>query len=861
MKIIYYILLLLNILNKTIACENPANSTLLYPSDINNCSWICDIGYSNINNSCIIKSSIYDPYIVNPIGLEILEVYYNISCLLHGCWTINFQYTKNTNANIVLYLPNNNINNINFPCNNYNLSSISSTSCCLTEFVRNYHTISTFKLPYNNTCDILNQVSLYKEDNIYGKFESMPISLVQNYINTNSIIKTGTILLDNNELIASNACIFTGTLGIYEQYELFIGLAEFIPTNTRILETTYNQVRLLLTKTDYFTFSSYGNNKYTYLNYINVKINNIYNNINSYYASVSFTIDNNFNLKDIPINSIIVNYNNIRYNPCNIILSSEYLSSFNLLCSPVIKLCVYDVINNYVNINIPIIEIDINSKKDLYLNFIVLVNDNINNNIVETTFNTGIPIISSGITNWCLTKTSKTDIIEFIESINLIIGIADNIKDYNNLKTYNNIQTNISKIESINSKSIESGLITLILKGQESYFNLIGNSEYSLDLQDVYTLHITNINKYNDVIKLFNITVPFNIININNYPTLEPTIELLNICNTISNPFPESSCVIKHDIKSTILSSTAYQLNNNIDKTLFIESIFNIKNNYIENLSNNYSSLIIDKYEITNKSKKYRKAYWINPGFNWIRGGINQEDRFILSQWIIIISLININQNSTLSRRLLNINTKNSNYNIEYGITPENIMALNLNIDTQYITTWNIQMLLTNIEACYDKSTLYNNTYIILNKYITECASPYLELGIVSIIYDTNNINCINNKRNIENIISSIQFILAFKNTNNIYFDIQKFINNPNIKSIQSVNILPNFIKSYNNINSNNNINNNLYLLLILLILLMIPIIILIKTIIYIRRKNNNNEINEINGTLVFITNKHEILL
>ena len=553
--------------------------------------------------------------------------------------------------------------------------------------------------------------------------------------------------------------------------------------------------------------------------------------------------------------SILVGYSDkitdaIYTNPCNTQLSTNYLSSFSLSCAPSVKLCIYNVVDNYVTINIPILNIDLSANKNIFINFIVSVNDIINNNIVQTTLNSEIPIISSGITNWCLVQSSQIDITSFLESINLIIGIADNINDYNNLKTYNNIQTNTSIIDSINSKSIESGLLTFIIKGKDSYFNLVGNSDYSLDLHDVITLHITDINKYNEVMALFSNTMPFNIINVNNYPTLDPTANLLQICSTNANPFPQSSCVLKQDIKSTVLSSTSYQLNNNVDKTSFIQSIFNKNDNYIYNLGTNYSSLITDKYDLSDITKKYRKAFWINPGFDWTGAGINQQNRFILSQWIIVISLINVNQNSTSSRRRLlsiNTNTVNNKIGINYGNTPENIIASNLNIDLELISTWDLKMTLTIIQACYEKQKLINDVQSILSKYISECASPYLQLGIVSITFDNNNLNCSNTRRLLSSdIISSIRFILAFENTNNIFFDLQKFTNEPNIESIQSVNIIPSIIKlSYNssiidksiinNQNYANNDNKNLYVTIAVPVVL--GSLLLIAIILYCRYK------------------------
>lgn len=822
-RLIYLIIIILNSLS--FACVKPYNSTFLSQT---NCSWICNPGFININDDCIIQSSIYDSYPISPFGFQILEIYYNISCLLHGCWIINIAYTKNSNGIVALYLPNYNINNNIFPCNNYNLSSYSSTSCCLTDFINNYHVISTFEIPYNNTCYINNPPILNNQDAIYGKFNNMPISVVQNYLNTdgNSIIKTAQILLDNNELISSSASIFTGTLGIYEKYELFIGLAQFINTNSQILETSYDEIKLSLIKTDYLVFSTYGINKYTFINYINVVINNI--GTNKFYATISFTIDNNFEFIDIPTNYILIENNY----PCNIQLHTDYLLSS---CFPNIKLCTFNIFDNYISINVPLLNIDINNIKNIFINFIVKANDIINNEITYTTLNSEIPIISTGIINWCSpTQSSYVNINEFLQSINLIIGIASNQNDYNNLRSYNNI----SSIKSLNSQSIESGLLTLIIKGQDSYFNLIGNQDYSLDLNDVIILYITDIIKYNQVMLLFNNTIPINIINIKNNPSLQLSNDLLQICNINPNQFPQSSCIFNHDIKST-----TFQINNNDDSSSFIQQIFNTNNNYIYNLASNFSNLITNQYNLINTTKKYRKAFWINPSFNWIGAGINGASRFTLSQYILVISLININQNSSSSRRLLSVdtNTYNNQYNIQYGISSESIIASNLNINLELVTTWDVKMNFSCINI--------NNIQKILLKDVSECSSPILELGIVSI--NNNNI-CIDG-------IIIIRFILAFATSAYIYFDLQKFINEPNIISIIPVNIINRSIISLignnsNDINTNNSNNNIIYITSIIIGTILISSIIIIYYNIYNNQKKKD-DLEKCESAIVFSNN------
>ena len=90
-----------------------------------------------------------------------------MSCLSHGCWVIDIAYSKTSpSAKVALYLPlvRTDSNGIyseafnqsyflnKFPCKITNLSSKAATTCCLQDFVSQYHVISSFAAP-SAACD------------------------------------------------------------------------------------------------------------------------------------------------------------------------------------------------------------------------------------------------------------------------------------------------------------------------------------------------------------------------------------------------------------------------------------------------------------------------------------------------------------------------------------------------------------------------------------------------------------------------------------------------------------------------------------------------------------------------------------
>jgi len=737
MIILYYLLIFITSINSL--CTIPNNSYSLIG---NNCSWDCNYGYTNIDNKCEIAYNL-----INPFGFKILDIQYNIPN-----WVIDIQYNKNNDGNIVMYLTSE---------NNIPESSLFVNNSYIDDFYNNNNLISSF----NNT-----------KDAIYGTFKDFNKSSVNNYTTPN----TAEILLNSNELITSKSCNFSGSVGFNEQYNFYIGLAEFIPISPILNEVSFMQIKLLLTKTDYLILSSYGNNKYTFINYVNTNINRI--NLKSLYASISFNINTYFNIINIPLESIQVKYNDIITYSCISDYSNDYLNS----CTPNIKLCTVINNNNIISINVPLTNVNLNN--NVYITFVV----NIDN--IPTILNINVPL-DNNIIDWCSNINTNIYINEFISYINLIIGIAGNKNEFNNLNMY----SNNNNIEALNSKSIESGLITLVISSKTGYL---------IELKDLYMIYITDINIYNKVIKLFNNTIPFTI---SNNPSLIPTSDLLELCTPTSNPFPRSSCILNNNMNSIVSD-----LNN--------KKLFN--NEYLNKISSNYSSLLTDYYNLTMKNKK---AYWINPGYNW-----NGVSRLLLSQYVIMISLINTNTNS---RRILDMSTTkyyNNKNIINYGNTPEAIIAENLNISINLITSWKVIMYLKDANnICIKYNNQYDYIQSKLSNYISECASTFLLLNITSVEYN----NCILN----------VFFILAFKNSSYIYFDLQKFSHQPNIISIIPINNLSSII----HINDANIItsDNKLYYCSFIAI----PFILLFfsKMYYYLKEKNNNRD-NICNSDLVF---------
>jgi hypothetical protein len=111
-----------------------------------------------------------------------------------------------------------------------------------------------------------------------GQFHGMSSSWVENLgiVDLVTLVNRGRIYVDEIEM-RSKAGMLTGEPSVEYQIETFIGLAEFRPTNTHILDVATKQIKVTLDKTNFFTVSTVAENDYTFLAYVNLRLVEVYN--------------------------------------------------------------------------------------------------------------------------------------------------------------------------------------------------------------------------------------------------------------------------------------------------------------------------------------------------------------------------------------------------------------------------------------------------------------------------------------------------------------------------------------------------------------------------------------------------------
>jgi hypothetical protein len=379
------------------------------------------------------------------------------------------------------------------------------------------------------------------------------------------------IQLDEVEL-RSKAGKLRGTVGVEHTIDTYLGLSNFRPTGTHILDTFSVQTALHLEKTSFFTVSTHGTNEYTFLEYVNMRLVEILqqdvdfsgesesnvtsvrtdraDNVN--YVQVTFTMGDKYNVNTeniadvynnglIPLNSVRAGLGTFldstsMYQTCTRYQDSEpnvglsgagkpinktvFNQALDQPCAPASSMCVSpsDVPDHFVVFNIPLGSevFDNQASNDLsnniFVDFVINAVDtearakalagnaqNPNQGAapwqMKTTLSASIPIVAGGVNTFCDGVTAKTDLKD-VADVDIIVGTANSDAELTRLRILSNLaSTQLETVESaeINTDSIESGLLTMVLKGNVSYFTGAGNTNtggYALELDDLITIHL-----------------------------------------------------------------------------------------------------------------------------------------------------------------------------------------------------------------------------------------------------------------------------------------------------------------------------------------------------------------------------------
>jgi len=263
-------------------------------------------------------------------------------------------------------------------------------------------------------------------------------------------------------------------------------------------------------------------------------------------------------------------------------VSAEFAARLAQACGPAVEMCAAspatDLADRFVTVNVPLQTAaggplfdlgDAGTLQSVFVSLVVSVVDG-SGRPVSTKLSTAVPVAQGGVGTWCDAEAGLTTLEDVVDTVDLLVGTAGSAPDLARLQRVTGIHRtgaagahNVT--QSVGSRSIESGLLTLAVKGADAYFGLPGTAAYALELEDVATLHIMGDSKYAAVAALLAdpAAAAFSVVadRINRRASLAPSPALAGLCGALASAYPQGSCVLRFDVRARAPSpATAYEI-------------------------------------------------------------------------------------------------------------------------------------------------------------------------------------------------------------------------------------------------------------------------------------------------------------
>jgi len=660
------------------------------------------------------------------------------------------------------------------------------------------------------------------------------------------------VYLDDLE-VRSLAGKLTGTIGADYSVETFIGLADFKPTENLVLDSASKQWPMTLSKTNYFSVSSHGQNDYTFLSYVNMRLVEVYaydstlaadsedvaftradNASAAQYVQVTFTLDKDTYQPDsmlgetngsptvIPLSSVRVgqgvffNDQDMEHSCTDWVAGSGEFAGTNkgtfdgrfsntIPCAPDAVMCSNPttIPNQFVSFNVPLGLDWLPGTSDMlasnvFVDLVVTVEINNPtapaNDIAEqmkTRLTGSIPVVDGGTNIFCDAIVAKLDLAD-IANVHLTVGIAKDVSEWTKITEFNDIATSMmvdTPPSYFETASIESGLMTLVLDGNDDFFasstapssNRLAAS-FALQLEDVFTIHImeptagwgdgTKAKAVQDLVERpgddnydgntldldgYNLNGAFKFTITDDYATLQPTSDLLDECSFRAEPvdgdvlFPET-CILRRDMSHRALTENTFEITTATATAdtagVFMQTILG-QNDYSKTLGSGFASTIMTKYSINGR---YKRAFWINPGYEWTPAQTAGGAKFSLTQKLFFFALVKLDESfgTTSRRRLLQSTAQGkvevqegmNSQRLEYESTQATILAQALDYPEGRVTSWSTEMALTALQVCMPRAELApilrSNMMGLLDKH----ASTIKDVFVTSLSVNPNGVQC-----------------------------------------------------------------------------------------------------------------------
>lgn len=350
-----------------------------------------------------------------------------------------------------------------------------------------------------------------------------------------------------------------------------------------------------------------------------------------------------------------------------------------------------------------------------------------------------------------------------IRNVDLLVGLETGIDlDTRGFTGIQNADlTDIQEKRISNVLAHQDALLTLVVEGNTTFLD----EGRTIEIEDMISIHFMegvyggkSITRVQALLEEEGDRVPIsgNGIRLNgalmyfqnddNVATLEPTEELLQECPT-NAPYPTrenimpTTCVIRREISgreyntdTADQSQTAFELTpytNEPGGTVLAEDSSQRERDqgFISSMlgpnlpGREVSFAIAEHYTLDGKN---RKAWWINPAYNWFPADLTGNYIFIVSQRILLFALVNHYPVGGGQRRLLstaesgNIAAADVSFT---GIDSHSLIATVFGVSPGRVASFNAEVWLTEDQACLSNARLRTEILTQFKDVISEVSS------------------------------------------------------------------------------------------------------------------------------------------
>jgi len=522
-------------------------------------------------------------------------------------------------------------------------------------------------------------------------------------------------------------------------------------------------------------------------------------------------------------------------NLINAAMVDAYTGRLSNECAPSAHFCknVPDLEDRFVTLNIPLganyfnqLGSTLTSSTSIFVEFVVkLKKIGGTGGPVLKTVKAQIPVVRGGVNTWCAARTEAIG-LDDVASVDIMIGSAMDYSELSRLQIMTDIastdDSNVNSVE-LNSASIESGLLTLILKGNSSFFEQDRTGRFRLEIEDIISLHLMengNTAIFNDLLTMATAGTAFDIVadRWGHHAEMKPTTDLMNKCSFFPTPPSTANllphvCVarrdIRHRVPTTIPGSagpTAMEIRHDANdaelekQKSFMKSIF-LDSDYAERLGTSFADNVVRKWGV---NSRYVRAFWINPGYEWTPTSVvGAFSRFTISQKIIVFVLINLNEDFMRRRMILQTGANEQNRGtgqamITNNIDQADILAQVVGVDKSNIVGLEVVMGLTDQEACYSEANLREILKPKLERALENAAQPsngFLAQGlqITGISVDRSTVRCAGTRRTVASrtllgtASAAVNALVAADPTKNVKINLGQLQEQEGINSVKRV--------------------------------------------------------------------------